>query len=154
MKGKLAALTFCAALLGSQSLFGIILLDDVMSKEKQKQTGVNKLKPQEKIALENWLNDNFVLKSEAEKTASNAKVSLSMNINQGEQLILSDGSRWQVAPDDVIKASGWITPFPMQIQPSDNPDYPFLLVNQNTKESVKARKVMANSAPTPTQMSK
>jgi hypothetical protein len=114
-------------------------LDEVMPKEVQQKAGINKLSVKEKIELENWLNQTFVLKMQ--KVAPTAELSLSININSGRQLQLSDKSIWEIAPGDVPTSSVWITPFPVKIVPSNDPDYPFLIVNSNSGVSVKAKKV-------------
>lgn len=129
------ALSLCA----STHLCADIVLDDVMSKEDQKNTGVSTLNRQQKIALEEWLNRNFISKVE-DKKPSVPEISLSININNGQKLILSDNSVWEIDPKDVDIASVWITPFPVKISPSHDTDYPVLLTNTSTGVSVKARK--------------
>ena len=114
-------------------------LDEVMPKEVQQKAGINKLSPKEKIELENWLNQTFVLK--VQKAPPAPELSLSININNGKQLQLSDRSIWEIAPSDVPTSSVWITPFPVKIVPSNDPDYPFLIVNTNSGVSVKAKKL-------------
>ncbi len=116
-----------------------IMLDDVMTREEQKKTGVDKLSLKEKIELENWLNRTFVLK--AHDQTEQAQLFLSININNGQKLQLSDESIWEIAPRDVQTAAVWITPFPVKIVPSNDPDYPFLIVNTNTGIGVTARKL-------------
>lgn len=114
-----------------------IVLDTVMSTEEQQRTGVANLSRNQKLALEAWLNKNFV---EKEKTAaSQTELSLSININNGQKLQLSDNSLWEIAPTDVQTSSVWITPFPVKITPSGNPDYPCLIIDLNSGDSVKAR---------------
>jgi len=114
-----------------------ILLDEVMSRDEQQKTGVAKMPRAQKLALEAWLNKNFVLKTQSEQQTSN--LSLSINLDGGKRLELSDNSIWEIAPDDVQKASIWITPFPVQISPSGDPDYPCLIINTNSGVSVRAR---------------
>lgn len=117
-----------------------IVLDEVMSKEEQQKAGINKLSVKEKVELEAWLNRTFVLK--VQKVEPTAALSLSININNGKQLELSDGSLWEIAPNDIQTSAVWITPFPVKIVPSNDPDFPFLLVNANSGVSVKAKKVL------------
>jgi hypothetical protein len=132
------------------SMAALILLDDVMSKKVQEETGVAALKPKQKIALEAWLNDNFELKTAANEQHKE-QLMLSINFEGGKRLQLSDGSMWEIAPSDVPQSSIWITPFPINIVPSNNPDYPFLLVNTLSGVSVKARKAVATpQSPSPT----
>lgn len=123
-----------------------IMLDEVMTREEQKKTGVVKLSLKEKIELENWLNKTFVLK--VQDQAMEAQLFLSININNGKKLQLSDESIWEIAPSDIPTSAVWITPFPVKIVPSDDPDYPFLIVNINTGISVKAKKVLEVTPPT------
>ena len=123
-----------------------IVLDDVMSKEEQQRTGIANLSKNQKLALEAWLNKNFVKKEKTE--ASQTELSLSINIDNGQKLQLSDNSIWEIAPTDVRTSAVWITPFPVKITPSGNPDYPCLIVNLNSGDSVKAR-LLSPSTQTP-----
>ena len=120
-----------------------MLLDEVMSQEDQKKTGVANLSRKQKLALEAWLNQNFVLKSQQKPPPS--ELSLSINIDNGRKLQLSDNSLWEIAPNDVPTSTVWITPFPVKVTASGDPDYPCLLVNLNSGASVKARQI---SSPT------
>jgi hypothetical protein len=134
----------CGLVFAYAPLHAEFLLDQVMSKEEQKETGVAKLSRNQKIALEAWLNKNFILKSK-DQTSQKTQLSLSINIDNGQKLQLSDNSIWEISPDDVSTAAVWITPFPVKITQSDDPDYPYLLVNETSGVSVKARKAIATS---------
>lgn len=150
MSKKLLMVSAIAAILiQTTPSFALILLDEVMSKDIQKKTGVYNLSPMQKAALEDWLNANFEMKSSKLKQEV-PEVMLSINIDAGRKLQLSDGTIWEVDPTDVAQSSVWITPFPMRIVPSDSADYPFFLVNKTSGASVKARKVMPGSQPAPT----
>ena len=127
-----------------------IILDEVMTRDDQKKTGVANLSRTQKIALETWLNNTFVLKPKEQAPPPTAQLSLSINIDNGQKLQLSDNSIWEIAPSDVPTAAVWITPFPVKITQSNDPDYPYLLVNINNGISVKARKAQAVSTPAPT----
>lgn len=122
-----------------------IVLDAVMTKEEQQKTGVDKLSFNQKVALEAWLNKNFILKAQ-EKTEE-AQLFLSINIDNGKRLQLSDNSIWEIDPNDIPISSVWITPFPVKITPSNDPGYPSLIVNINSGVSVKAKKVPSSSSP-------
>ncbi len=74
-----------------------ILIEDVMSKEEQKKTGVSQLNFNQKRALEAWLNENFVLKTKKETTP--LARTLSLNIDNGKELQLSDNTIWEVNPE-------------------------------------------------------
>ncbi len=117
-----------------------IILDEVMSRDEQKKTGVATLSRTQKTALEAWLNQNFVLKSKEEAPPpQQSELSLSINIDNGQKIELSDNSLWEIAPSDVPTSAIWITPFPVKIIPSGDPDYPCSIVNLNSGVSVKAR---------------
>lgn len=124
----------------STSLSALIMLDDVMSQEDQKKTGVSKLTYQQKFALEEWLNKNCVMKN-VKKVQTEKQLFLSINIDGGQKIQLSDNSIWQISPDDIPTASTWITPIPIQIVPSNYPDYPSLLVDAQTGVSIKAKNI-------------
>jgi hypothetical protein len=125
-----------------------IVLDDVMSRDEQKKTGVANLSRFQKIALEDWLNKNFIPKPK-EQTAQPAELSLSINMDNGKKLLLSDNSLWEISPADVTTSSVWITPFPVKLTPSADPDYPCLIVNLNSGISVKARQIPNSTQPPP-----
>jgi len=116
-----------------------ILLDDVMTKKEQRKIGINKLSRSQKIRLEKWINGTFVLKEN--NLAQTPNLYLSINIDSGSQLELSDNSLWEVDPDDRNISSVWLTPFPVQISPSGDPSYPFRITNRTNHDSVKARKI-------------
>lgn len=145
-KKLLIASAVAAMLIQTTPSFALILLDEVMSRDVQQKTGVANLTPLQKSALEDWLNANFEVKSsKVERQAP--EIMLSINIEGGRKLQLSDGTMWEVDPNDVVQSSVWITPFPIRIVPSDSTDYPFLLVNKTSGVSVKARKVVPGSEP-------
>lgn len=64
---------------------------------------------------------------------------LSYNLNGGATLKLTDGSTWQIHPDDTIKTSMWITPLEIKVSPSQDPNYPYFLENSLTHEKVRAK---------------
>jgi len=128
---------FCvAASLGAQEL---LLLDEVMSKEDQKKTGVIDLKPNQKIALENWINKNCPCAGQAKSEKAEA-LFLAINVEGGKKIQLSDGSLWEIDPRDYSVSSTWLSPMPIKLTPSYNRSFPTLLVNKNTGVSVKARR--------------
>ena len=115
------------------------LLDDVMSRDEQHRTGVYYLNHNQRAELEAWLNENFELISKPKPREAPQEITLAENINNGQQLRLSNGAVYQIAPEDVSRAAGWITPFPIQVVPSGDPNYPFKIVNKNTGNSLKAK---------------
>lgn len=136
MKPSLFLLFLCCCY---HLLAGDILLDSVMSPEEQRSMGINKLSPLQKMQLENWLNNTFILKPS--QTSTSKPLFLSLNIDNGKKIQLSDNSLWEIDPADVKTSIVWITPFPVVIQPSDSVDYPVLIINETTGNKVKAKKV-------------
>lgn len=123
-----------------------IYLNEVMSKEVQKKTGVVDLTYKQRLALENWLNETFVLRRQpVARKKSEETLYLSQNVDNGKVLELSDGSLWKVAPDDVERAAFWVLPFPLYFvdnnDPADRNDFPKKLVNQNTNLGVKVKQI-------------
>jgi hypothetical protein len=129
----------------SHPLFAAIILDDVMSQDEQKLTGVAKLNASEKQALEMWLNKNFILR-ETKQNPKQKEVYLSLNIDNGKRVLLSDNSLYEIAPSDVVTTSAWITPFPIKITQSDDPEYPYKLTNTYSGSSVKAKLIKPSSS--------
>ncbi len=121
-----------------------MFLNEVMPKDVQKKTGVADLNYKQRLALERWLNDTFVLKNPQEKKKVEQTIYLSQNIENGKKLELSDGSLWKVAPDDIERAAFWVIPFPLYFVKNngpDNADYPMKIVNQNTGLGVKVQQL-------------
>lgn len=127
-------------LINTPYALALYVLNDVMSKEDQQITGVDQLNANQRTALEDWLNKNFVLKTEEQKQEEKV-VFLSVNGQNGQQLRLSDGSLYEVAPRDRNEASSWITPFPIKISKSEDADYPYKLTNTLTSSSIKAKQL-------------
>jgi len=119
----------------------VVVLDQMMSKDEQRITGVSKLNHHQKLALEEWLNKNFVYKPNLDQYPKD--LYLSENINGGAQLRLSDATLYEVAPDDIAKASLWITPFPLRVISGDDPNYPQLIINLSSGSTVKVKKIDA-----------
>ena len=144
-------LTFLTILGGtaliSLSAHADIILNEVMTRDVQRTTGVANLSMAQKTVLENWLNQTFVLKTAAETTPAPAQVYLSINIDNGHKILLSDNSLWEISPDDVSTAATWLSPVVMQIKPSNNPDYPSLITDTASGTSVKARQIPNVTAP-------
>lgn len=77
----------------------------------------------------------------ADAEESVVQLYLSVNIQSGKQLLLSDNSLYEVAPGDVKTASTWLTPFPIRIDQSGDANYPCKLTNMTTNASIKARAI-------------
>lgn len=119
--------------------FSEIEFEEVMTRKQMEQTGIDQLNYTQKKALEEWINNNFEPKQSLVK--QNEQLYLSFNINEGEKLELSDGSTYEIAPEDRLYTIYWITPFPVKLGRSNNPKYPVKITNMNTGTSVKGRQV-------------
>jgi hypothetical protein len=149
---KLVLLSFVATV----SAFGAVDLDQMMSEDEKLKTGVSTMTKEQKMELELWIDENFTPKVTTPPPAAKSSNSLylSENINEGKQIRLSDGSLYDISPDDSELTAFWITPFPLTVKPSGDTNYPFLITNTNTGTSVKAKlapppKPKTPPAPTP-----
>jgi hypothetical protein len=141
----LGSIFFLAPLLGKQ-----LILDEVMSKEDQKKTRVIYLTPNQRSALEVWVNQNCNCAPENPTQATN--LFLSINIMNGQKIQLTDNSIWEIDPQDYTISEAWLASIPIKIIPSEDPDFPYLLVNKNTGIGVRARKAtMPPATPQPAQ---
>lgn len=134
-------------LLVSASGFGYMILDEVMPRSVQRRTGVANLNHNQKLALEEWLNDTFVMKPAEDKTKMTQDLYISENIDNGRRLRLNDGSLWEIAPADIPTSALWLTASSLRIVPSNDPDYPCSLVNLTNNVSIKCRPVIESSNP-------
>ncbi len=114
-------------------------LDSMMSPKEQKETGYKSLSKSEKKAMNAWITKNLVAVQTPTKQST---LLLSVNIQAGNQLLLSDGSKWAVDPEDLKISSLWLTPIPLLLVSSDSPDYPKTLINLDSQnERVKVRPI-------------
>lgn len=120
------------------NVLGQLQVEDVMTKEEQKKTGISKLNPDQKKEFETWLNQKFVLKS---TPVSLANVYVSENLDSGSRLRLSDGSLYEVAPADIQYSAGWLLPFGVQLDKTQDLNYPYILTNPNSNQSVRAKQL-------------
>lgn len=126
-------------------LLAVQMLGFDMSPEDMKNTGMNKLNDPEKMALQQWIDAHYDKKAVAAPAlptnpAKAGKLSLSENLLSGRYVRLSDGTLWNIRPQDTPIVQGWITPADIVVSPSDNSFYPFKLTNQISGSSVLARK--------------
>ena len=132
------------AMLATFQIFAANVLDTEMSQEDKKSTGINKLSDSEKTALQQWIDANYQKKG-AESLSGSQQVkgiypTLSENLMKSQYLRLSDGTLWNVRPEDVPIAQSWITPVQIVVSQSSNPFFPYKLTNQVSGTSILARK--------------
>ncbi len=66
---------------------------------------------------------------------------LSLNIENGSKLQLSDGSTYLISPEDRIYTVYWITPFPIRLGKSSDDEFPVKITNITTNTSVKGKEI-------------
>lgn len=72
-------------------------------------------------------------------------LTLSENLHNGKILKLSNGTVWEVAPQDTNITEIWIFPFPLEVQKSTNKTYPYYIVNKRSKTKVLVRPLPSSS---------
>ncbi len=109
-----------------------------MSVDELKETGVSRLSPQEKMALEEWIEEHY----DKKLTTQNSKQGpvLQENLKNGRYIRLSDNSLWEIHPSDTPITQGWITPVQIKVSAANDTAYPYQLTNTLTGSSVRARK--------------
>lgn len=112
--------------------------DELMSNREKKKTGIKKLTPKQRQALHQWINTHFEVK---ESSYTGHLPTISEIMHSGKYLKLTDHSFWEISPSDRPIVQGWLTPAKIKIKASSDPEYPFILVNQDTKTEVKAKKI-------------
>jgi hypothetical protein len=142
MKTIYSIIFFCFA----SSLHAEVNLLSMMSESEKKATGLNTLNFGEIQALNTWIDEHFIVRPQ--QSATEKTLYLSVNLQNGAVLELSDGSKWEVAPDNRSTSSLWLTPFPLRIEPGLNAQapYPFILLNLNTQEKVKVKRIAPASS--------
>lgn len=128
-------------LFAASSILGAEALDFDMSAQERKQTGVYKLTSKEKASLQKWIDAHY--EKREEPLASNMREKhavLSENLRSGRYIRLSDGTLWEVSPNDTTISQGWITPVEIIVTQSTNSAYPYKLTNSLSGSSVSARK--------------
>jgi hypothetical protein len=129
------------ALIAAAPLSAVVDLDQMMSENEKLKTGVAIMTRDQKMELGLWIEQNFTPKvtTPPAPQKNSASLYLSENISGGKQIRLSDGSVYDISLDDTEFTAFWITPFPLTVEPSGDPIYPFLITNSNTGTSVKAK---------------
>ena len=132
---------FGATILYTTKLIATLRLDQMMTVEEQKKTGIAKLSDTQKKELEAWINSKFIL-----KTTSDETVSVQFNLSNGSRLLLSNNKLYEVSPPDRAEASAWLSVI-VTLTPSNDPAYPWTITNTATQSSIKARVVQPQMAP-------
>jgi hypothetical protein len=136
----------------THATYGGVSLNEMMSPQEQKLTGINNLNATQKKALESWLDTHFEPKEES--PIHKQPLMLSLNINDGAKLELTDGSVYEIDPDDHIYSSLWLTPFKVALGESGNAEYPVRITNLQTGTSVNGRPVSKEEIEEPSEQPK
>jgi hypothetical protein len=115
-----------------------LTFDTQMSEKEKSETGIAKLTFQEKMALQNWIEDHQPSKKTGKEKKSDPI--LQEVLKNGRFIRLSDNSLWEIDPADTPITQSWITPIEIKATPTNHPDYPYHLTNTLTGSMVKARK--------------
>lgn len=129
-----------------------LTLDQVMSKQDQEQTGVSKLTPKEREALEAWVTQ-FALKAiQATGTAPATKPKaggpyagiggghwIKRVVERGNLIELEDGSLWALSALSRVDAILWLPIEKIIVTEGGAPGYPYKLVNPDGKSTADAK---------------
>lgn len=124
------------------TLLAVESIDLEMTPQDKKNTGVFKLRDKEKATLQQWIDSRYEKRAHplAQKPPILTKPTISENFYNGQYIRLSDGSLWNIRPQDTPITQGWITSVEIIIEPSQDPEYPNKLTNTLTGSSVLAKK--------------
>ncbi len=114
-------------------------INDIMSLEDQKSTGVIRLTQEQKKALAEWFVKHGYYQMQADVNYNQA-LTVAINVSGGEKIVLSDNSVWDVAPEDQSTAAGWIGSIAVELSASTNAAYPFNMTNMKTRVTIKVKK--------------
>src|SRR3954469_1819733 len=103
--------------LHSTKLLGTIHLQEMMTPEEQKKTGLAQLSDDQKDELDSWISDKFTPKATTTTAAASPQtiVTLVQNNSNGSELIFSNNASYQIAPQDQSKTSSWLSPIIVRI---------------------------------------
>ncbi len=69
------------------------------------------------------------------------------NLHSGKVLVLSDGSTWEVAPQDLGTSQTWLFPSPLKIEKSGDATYPYRITNAQAGTSILVRPIAPIQSP-------
>jgi len=127
----------------ASTLLAAQAIDYDMTADEKKQTGIYKLNDKEKGALQNWIDNHYTKRSEPVKQTAQEKGVLQENLKNGRYIRLSDGTLWNIRPQDTSITQSWITPAEIIVSQSGDPNYPYKLTNSLTGSSVRAQKAQS-----------
>ena len=124
----------------------ILRLNQIMTPEEQKRTGVAKLTESERKALEQWLT-NWTLKVLYKAAVNSGQVYarvgsghwISEKVDRGRFILLEDGSLWEISPIDRINTMLWLVAEKIIVIENADPFYPYKLINSDSGDTAEAK---------------
>ena len=165
MKNKLLY-TFYSFFFVTSSVIAETNLDQQMSLQDKQQTGIVNLTLKQRQALGMWIDHHYQPINDTSSTESAELQNLNkssikppldnpvqymlvQNLGKGQELILSDRSQWIIHPEDLSISQGWKESTKISIEHGFDAGFPFILMNLDTHQSVKARLWTKEENPTP-----
>ncbi len=72
---------------------------------------------------------------------------LEENLQDGKVLLLDDGTMWEVAHENIERAKMWSPPLSLQLKKSGKKDYPYYIINKQSKTRVLVRPFSKSERP-------
>ena len=127
-----------------------LTIDKVMTPEELIKTGVSKLSPEQRRALDSWLNSftNHVYKVASQKSGGTKNYVgvgsghwIQKNSMGGEMITLEDGSLWEINSIDRIYTGIWLPISEITVVEASQPigEYKYILINTDDGEKALAR---------------
>jgi hypothetical protein len=135
-------------------------IDTDMTREEQKVTGLHKLSKKEKKALQAWISDHYVAQGVPTPRSVKSQTKhplVEENLQSGRYIRLTDETIWEINPSDVTITQGWLGPTEIIVTQTSDSEYPYVLTNQLSGASVRARRLtrvpLPSAKPQPSQKS-
>ncbi|MCH9633296.1 MAG: hypothetical protein S4CHLAM7_00190 [Chlamydiae bacterium] len=123
----------------SQTQNSTLNLKTQMTAKEQKQVGLNKLSPNQVKALESWLNKRSAAQNPSQKPQINPN-QLEMVLSEGNFIKLGSGEVWSISPNAWLFTYHWQEGDPIKVGKSGDVLFPISLTNENSGQSVNAKK--------------
>ena len=122
----------------------VINLDDLMTPEEQKKTGISKLTEAEKEELEKWLTGIFIMTaseiSKIHQKLGGERHWIKEKLDGGRYLILENNIVWEISPLDRVNTFLWMPLEDVLIIKNDHGFlYPYKIINVDNNETVDAK---------------
>lgn len=101
---------------------------------------------QEAISAAIEYGPDFVDSSSSDQRRDPSQRTIDANLNDGAELRMMDGSRWQISPWDRFKVKLWLPGEAIKVSRSGSIVYPYRLQNLETKENAEVKLIEAAPA--------